>query len=96
MRPYRRLPALLALLAATSVSADALDMPEQEAVKADESALELPVRGTAMKKVRARFGEPQEVRPAVGDPPITRWVYDGYTVYFEHRYVIHTVPHRDD
>ena len=96
MRPYRRLLALLALLAAASVSADTLDMPKQDRAKAGESALELPRKGMAMKTVRDRFGEPEKVRPPVGDPPITRWVYDGYTVYFEHRYVIHAVPHRDD
>ncbi|HKJ77010.1 MAG TPA: phosphodiesterase [Gammaproteobacteria bacterium] len=96
MPPTRRLFALLALLAAAPVSADTLDMPERAGAEADSMALELPGRGMAMKAVRARFGEPEEVRPAVGDPPITRWVYDGYTVYFEHRYVIHSVPHRDD
>jgi hypothetical protein len=31
----------------------------------------------------------------VGDPPITRWVYDRFTVYFENDRVIHSVVHHD-
>jgi hypothetical protein len=27
----------------------------------------------------------------VGDPPITRWEYPGFVVYFEHHLVVHTV-----
>jgi hypothetical protein len=37
------------------------------------------------------FGKPNEMLAPVGDPPITRWVYDRYTVYFEYSYVIHSV-----
>ena len=92
MRPYRLLLAVLALLIAAPAVADTLDMPEEEKA-ADQ---ELPTRGMAMEAVRARFGEPKEIRPPVGDPPITRWVYDGYTVYFEHRYVINSVRHRNE
>jgi hypothetical protein len=29
--------------------------------------------------------------PAVGEPPISRWEYTGYTVYFEHDLVLHSV-----
>ncbi|GAB4357438.1 MAG: hypothetical protein Kow006_25250 [Gammaproteobacteria bacterium] len=47
-----------------------------------------------MEEVQARFGVPSAKLPPVGDPPITRWVYDDYTVYFEHQYVIHSVPNR--
>ena len=29
--------------------------------------------------------------PAVGKPPISRWEYPGFVVYFEHDHVIHSV-----
>lgn len=50
-----------------------------------------PVRGATMQDVEKTLGQPKEVLPAVGDPPITRWVYDAFTVYFEHNRVIHSV-----
>ncbi|NIP73512.1 MAG: hypothetical protein GWO16_11000 [Gammaproteobacteria bacterium] len=53
-----------------------------------------PTRGMSMDQVRQRFGDPLQTHPPVGDPPITRWVYDRFTVYFEHQYVIHSVAHR--
>ncbi len=56
---------------------------------------EMPVKGMAMDRVEQAFGQPLEVRGPVGEPPITRWVYEGYTVYFEHRHVIHSVVSRD-
>lgn len=53
-----------------------------------------PKRGMSMDRVRQQFGEPQQRLGPVGEPPITRWVFDRFTVYFEHRYVIHSVVHR--
>ena len=53
-----------------------------------------PQHGQTMDTVRNQFGEPSNARAAVGDPPITRWVYNGFTVYFEHDRVIHAVVHQ--
>ena len=53
-----------------------------------------PTRGMTMDEVSAQFGDPQEKKPPVGDPPITRWVYEKFTVHFEHNYVIHSVVNR--
>lgn len=53
-----------------------------------------PVAGMSMKQVLQQFGEPITRVPPVGEPPISRWEYDRYTVYFEHQYVIHSVVHR--
>lgn len=50
-----------------------------------------PPRMMHMDKVRERFGEPQRTRPPVGEPPITRWDYPRFVVYFEHQRVIHAV-----
>lgn len=54
----------------------------------------MPERGTTMKGVRARLGEPNRRIGPVGEPPITRWVYDRFTVYFEHNRVLHAVKNR--
>lgn len=53
--------------------------------------LDTPRRGVEMEKVRNELGNPLEELPAVGDPPITRWVYSDRTVYFEYSRVIHVV-----
>jgi hypothetical protein len=54
-----------------------------------------PEHGDSMDRVLARFGEPRERIPAVGDPPIGRWVYPDFTVYFEHRLTLRAVLNRD-
>ncbi len=48
-----------------------------------------PVRGTSMERVQADFGTPTSQQAAVGDPPISRWDYPGFAVYFEYDLVIH-------
>ena len=52
---------------------------------------ELPGRGMSMRQVEDRFGPPREIKPPVGNPPITRWVYKDFEVYFEGSHVIHSV-----
>ncbi len=66
---------------------------EQEPVNGP-GGIPRPTRGLTMKQVRQRFGEPVKELPWVGDPPITRWVYDRFTVYFEGRHVINSVVNR--
>ena len=53
-----------------------------------------PSRGQSMEQVYSKFGQAQKEVSAVGKPPITRWVYEKFTVYFEHNHVIETVIHR--
>jgi hypothetical protein len=76
-------------------SADVLlmDAINQNPVNSAEGVLR-PTNGESMDKVRQRFGDPVREMPWVGDPPITRWVYDNFTVYFEHDLVITSVVHR--
>ena len=57
---------------------------------ADQSVAR-PKSGLSMDQVSNKFGSPSEKLPAVGNPPITRWIYDAYTVYFENDRVIHSV-----
>ncbi len=51
----------------------------------------MPSRGMTMTTVKQLFGEPDRRHPAVGTPPISRWQYDGMMVYFDSKYVIHSV-----
>ena len=51
----------------------------------------LPERGTSMEAVRSAWCEPAARQAAVGQPPITRWDYPEFFVYFEYSHVLHTV-----
>ncbi|MCC7200922.1 MAG: hypothetical protein IT483_15535 [Gammaproteobacteria bacterium] len=53
-----------------------------------------PDRGATMAQVEARFGAPLAVRGPVGQPPIARWEYAGFVVFFEHDRVLHSVTVR--
>jgi hypothetical protein len=53
-----------------------------------------PEKGLKMEEVKAQFGSPIKQNPAIGKPPIIRWDYSNYSVYFEKEYVIHSVPHQ--
>jgi hypothetical protein len=59
------------------------------AVKQSEVAT--PSRGMTMNQVESKFGAPVTKVPAVGKPPIARWEYPGFVVYFELDHVIHSV-----
>jgi hypothetical protein len=46
------------------------------------------LRGKSQSAVEARYGAPDSVAGPVGDPPITRWFYDEFTVVFEYDHVV--------
>ncbi len=50
-----------------------------------------PKTGSSRQQVIERFGQPQNSTPAVGQPPITRWDYTDFIVFFEYDHVIHSV-----
>jgi hypothetical protein len=83
--------ALLIVGVAGPAHADTLTMPRSGY---EQPGMDMPSRGMTMDQVQRAYGQPRSIKPAVGDPPITRWVYEHYTVYFEHSHVIHSVPHR--
>jgi hypothetical protein len=56
-----------------------------------QSASQRPRSGMTMDNVERTYGQPTERRGAVGEPPITRWDYPDFSVYFEHDRVIHAV-----
>ncbi|WP_275097547.1 hypothetical protein [Sedimenticola hydrogenitrophicus] len=96
MKPISTLLLVAALSSVTPLaSADVLLLDAIEQAPANSSeGLVRPRAGQTMDAVRARFGEPEKELPWVGEPPITRWVYADFTVYFENEYVINTVVHR--
>ena len=62
-------------------------------VSLQASSVATPARGSSMAQVEAKFGAPQAKHEAVGNPPIARWDYPQFTVYFENSHVIHAVAH---
>ena len=81
---------LLLIGLSANLAAESVDMPTSSA-ETSEMSVQLPGRAMSMEAVENRFGKPLEKDPAVGEPPITRWVYQDFTVYFESEYVIHAV-----
>jgi hypothetical protein len=83
---------LLALLFAAmgTASAETLEMSGVSATSGDGR----PTRGMTQARVESKFGSPAAVKAPVGDPPITRWEYTDFVVYFEHDKVIHAVLKR--
>jgi len=77
------------LVGASAAYADVLLIDEIAAART--SASQRPARGTSMDTVEARFGAPAVRQSAIGDPPIARWEYPGFVVYFEYQLVIHAV-----
>lgn len=71
------------------VAAETIAVDSGIAVK--ESEVQTPARGMTMDQVASKFGAPTTKVPAVGLPPISRWEYPGFVVYFEHDHVIHSV-----
>jgi hypothetical protein len=88
----KSLPVLLLALSFGAAQAETLliDGVEQEAATRSER----PSRGVTKAQVEARFGQPTRMVAAVGEPPISRWEYPGFVVYFEYDRVIHAVPRR--
>lgn len=60
---------------------------------AAHDALPRPAAGMSADAVRAHFGEPSTRTPPVGEPPISRWIYPAFTVYFEGDIALHSVLH---
>lgn len=92
MRTILKPVVVILALAGSVAQADTL-VVDKIRQNAQQSA-EHPTRGMTMNAVADRFGEPRERIAAVGEPPISRWVYDGYIVFFERDRVLHTVVRR--
>jgi hypothetical protein len=80
--------ALIGLAGTPAVFAQNLEMTQPPAATTNVAA---PGRGMTMTQVEKQFGAPSERYAAVGQPPITRWVYPDKVVYFEYDHVVHAV-----
>jgi len=89
------LPAILAtLLFSSDAQAQAREGGDRLEMRSPtQGEASVPTRGSNMERVRSRFGSPRDTHGPVGDPPITRWDYNGFSVYFEHNLVLHSVRH---
>ncbi len=88
-----KIRAVISLLCATLVAGAALaeTVVVDGKVTVESSSVAHPSRGMLMSAVERQFGEPATRHPAVGQPPITRWDYPAFSVFFERDRVIHAV-----
>ena len=77
------------MLMAGMASADVLILDEVRQVE----RMDLPKNGYTKADIESKYGAPQNRHQAVGDPPISRWDYADYSVYFEHNLVLFSVLH---
>lgn len=70
-----------------AASGDVLVLDEVRQVE----KMDLPRNGLSKSEVESRFGTPRKRHGAVGEPPITRWDYETYSVYFEYDLVLYSV-----
>jgi hypothetical protein len=92
---------LAPLLLPTSAWADTLQTQTVQSVPLrvkvqKEQRYNLPKRGMTMDQVKREYGAPEKVLATRGgsskhQPPIHRWEYPKYIVYFEYSHVIHSV-----
>jgi hypothetical protein len=88
----RRMLTLIALALTATASADTLLL---EGISIDASTAQMrPSRGMSMESVEARYGAPSNRVAAIGEPPISRWEYPGFIVYFEYQHVVHAAVRR--
>jgi hypothetical protein len=80
--------ALVGLSGSATLFAQNLEMA---APPASPTSVATPSRGMTMGQVEKQFGAPADKYAAVGQPPITRWVYPDKVVYFEYDHVVHAV-----
>jgi hypothetical protein len=91
---YRSLLAIgvfAACLCAAGGTSHAETIAVDNGIAVKETGVATPARGMTMNQVTDKFGAPVTKVPAVGKPPITRWEYPGFVVYFEFDHVIHAV-----
>ncbi|MCK5383290.1 MAG: hypothetical protein KAJ65_05965 [Gammaproteobacteria bacterium] len=77
----------LVLIGTAQASADVLLIESIQSAP----AVDTPRNGLTMEQVRQQFGEPASEIPAIGEPPISRWEYTGFSVFFENDLVLHSV-----
>ena len=89
MNSCRSMLLFLTLVVAGTVQA-AGDVLLIESIQSAPS-INTPRNGLTMGQVRQQFGDPASTVAAVGEPPISRWEYTGFSVFFENDLVLHSV-----
>ncbi len=86
---------LILMLSMTAANAEVISITDPRYdVPNSPSGVLRPTQGMDMSQVQQKFGEPTQKLPAVGEPPITRWQYGEFDVFFEYDKVIHSVINR--
>ena len=78
------------LLTGSFVNAESISIPLGQQGNASV-IIERPSAGMTKNQVQQYFGEPIGLKETVGEPPISRWNYGIFMVYFEYDRVIHSV-----
>jgi hypothetical protein len=89
--PAAMLAGGLAGLTGLCGSSSAATVAVDNGIAVEQTDVVTPTRGMTMDQVAAKFGAPVTKIPAVGKPPISRWEYPNFIVYFEAEHVIHSV-----
>jgi hypothetical protein len=77
-------------LAETRTEGDVIKVPVGQQA-AEKNTIQRPTLGMHKEQVEKLFGEPESWQDPKGEPPITRWEYQDFVVYFEGDIVIHSV-----
>jgi len=85
--------AIIASFFGMAANADTLQMGSSENAALFEQPGK-PTRGMTQARVEQQYGAPASREVPVGEPPITRWDYAGFVVFFEYDRVIHAVSKR--
>jgi hypothetical protein len=81
--------AAILLTAGGAAVAETLVVDDQ--VQLRDSTVDRPHRGATMASVEKVYGAPAQKHATIGQPPITRWDYPHFSVFFEKDRVIHAV-----
>ena len=87
----RTLGLILLMITTLSSQAQTLEIPVGE--QGDQQLTQLPQTGESRRSVLERFGLADQEHAPVGQPPITRWDYREFSVYFEYDHVVNSVRH---
>lgn len=85
---YLKLLICASLCLSVNLHAEVLRIPISEQ---GVSHTGLPTHGEQQAQVIKQFGQPDKRHASVGHPPITRWDYADFSVYFEGTTVVNSV-----
>jgi len=80
---------VLITLTSTTSHAETIKVPVGQ--QSRDQQVERPTLGMHQNMVEKHFGAPLSLQEPKGTPPISRWEYEHFVVYFESDHVIHSV-----